>query len=326
MDGPTASFRLGTSATGSGPGWPSPSTATLSIVLSAEPCPFPSTTTYFVYGGPNVLYTRSGTTDTDYVYAAGLLVLRKSGADVRYVHQDHLGNVRLVTPQGVELSQHATEQRQLRGISLENMHEALGTGARCFNPLHNSRASDISIQEMQTPVRFGGRYLVVTQDLFTRRVMTAYPSSRIPVIHPLEHLVRGVLGMKIRCDKSLPAIYIDFRDGETYRETVEEDCDLVIGPSNDLIGLRVWISRIRHEFPQSDVMEVTYLCRREGWTVEMQETTPVLSVTFRKDVVAKRYVPWVAMVDVSDAGRIVGIEIVLTGDTNGEVQLGWLCP
>jgi len=56
-----------------------------------------STTTYFVYGGPDVLYTRSGTTDTDYVYAAGLLVLRKSGADVRYVHQDHLGNVRLVT-------------------------------------------------------------------------------------------------------------------------------------------------------------------------------------------------------------------------------------
>ncbi len=56
-----------------------------------------STTTYSVYGGPNVLYTLSGKTATDYVYASGLLVLRKSGSSVRSYHADHLGNVRLVT-------------------------------------------------------------------------------------------------------------------------------------------------------------------------------------------------------------------------------------
>jgi RHS repeat-associated protein len=57
------------------------------------------TTTYFVYSGLSLIYTKVGTTVTKYVYASGLLVARLSTATptVAYFHQDPLGSTRAVT-------------------------------------------------------------------------------------------------------------------------------------------------------------------------------------------------------------------------------------
>jgi len=71
-------------------------------VRSTEPSGSSTLTTYYMYGGGNVLFTYAGTSPstmayTLYVYAAGLLVFRMSPWAVKFYHQDHLGNVRLVT-------------------------------------------------------------------------------------------------------------------------------------------------------------------------------------------------------------------------------------
>jgi len=56
-----------------------------------------STTTYFVYSGLSLIYTKVGTTETKFVYASGLLVTRLVGTTASYYHQDHLGSTRAVT-------------------------------------------------------------------------------------------------------------------------------------------------------------------------------------------------------------------------------------
>jgi len=70
-------------------------------VKSTEPSGSKTLTTYFVFSGDEVLFTKRvvGTTvtKTSYVYAAGLLVASVTGTTKAYFHQDHLGNTRLVT-------------------------------------------------------------------------------------------------------------------------------------------------------------------------------------------------------------------------------------
>jgi len=53
------------------------------------------TTNVYVYSGLSVLYETNPA--TSYVYAAGLRLARIQGSTTEYYHNDHLGNVRLVT-------------------------------------------------------------------------------------------------------------------------------------------------------------------------------------------------------------------------------------
>jgi RHS repeat-associated protein len=54
-------------------------------------------TTTYVYAGINVIYEATLTESTDYLYANGMRIAKKTGATVKYFHSDHLGSTRLVT-------------------------------------------------------------------------------------------------------------------------------------------------------------------------------------------------------------------------------------
>ena len=56
-----------------------------------------STVTYYAYLRTETLYEKSGTAQTDYVFAAGLRIARVSGTTTSYYHTDSLGSTRLVT-------------------------------------------------------------------------------------------------------------------------------------------------------------------------------------------------------------------------------------
>jgi len=61
----------------------------------------PSATSYFMYAGRKMLYSKVGTTESAFIYAGDILLLRKEGTgstpEARYYHSDFSGNVRLVT-------------------------------------------------------------------------------------------------------------------------------------------------------------------------------------------------------------------------------------
>jgi len=54
-------------------------------------------TTTYVYAGINVIHEVTSTESTDYLYANGMRIAKKTGATVKYFHSDHLGSTRLVT-------------------------------------------------------------------------------------------------------------------------------------------------------------------------------------------------------------------------------------
>jgi len=54
-------------------------------------------TTTYVYAGINVIYETTSSESTDYLYANGMRIAKKTGATVKYFHSDHLGSTRLVT-------------------------------------------------------------------------------------------------------------------------------------------------------------------------------------------------------------------------------------
>ena len=54
-------------------------------------------TTTYIYAGINVIYEKTPTESTDYLYANGMRIAKKTGATVKYFHSDHLGSTRLVT-------------------------------------------------------------------------------------------------------------------------------------------------------------------------------------------------------------------------------------
>ena len=54
-------------------------------------------TTTYIYSGINVIYETTSTESTDYLYANGMRIAKKTGATVKYFHSDHLGSTRLVT-------------------------------------------------------------------------------------------------------------------------------------------------------------------------------------------------------------------------------------
>ena len=59
----------------------------------------PSATSYFMYAGGKMLYSKVGSTETAYVYVGDKLLLKREGTmDPRYYHQDvSPGSVRLIT-------------------------------------------------------------------------------------------------------------------------------------------------------------------------------------------------------------------------------------
>lgn len=131
--------------------------------------------------------------------------------------------------------------------------------------------------------------------------------------------------MKIRCDLSLPALYFAL-DGETRSwQSVEEECDLIVDQANELVALRIRLTHIVKEFPEATLTQLTRLCVQEGWSLERGLGEPSLYVELRRNAVLHRVVSWVATVDLDSAKTVVGFELVLTGDTDGEIQVGWLC-
>lgn len=62
-------------------------------------------TVFYAYGGTETLYElRPGTSSSDFIRAAGMLVARVAGTAVNYFHTDHLGSTRLVTSSTVLFS------------------------------------------------------------------------------------------------------------------------------------------------------------------------------------------------------------------------------
>src|SRR2546423_1568589 len=59
----------------------------------------PSATSYFMYSGSKMLYSKVGVTETAYIYLGDRLLVRKEGTgttpEARYYHQDLSTNVRL---------------------------------------------------------------------------------------------------------------------------------------------------------------------------------------------------------------------------------------
>jgi len=54
-------------------------------------------TTTYIYAGINVIHEATSSESTDYLYANGMRIAKKTGATVKYFHSDHLGSTRLVT-------------------------------------------------------------------------------------------------------------------------------------------------------------------------------------------------------------------------------------
>ena len=54
-------------------------------------------TTTYIYAGINVIHEVTSSESTDYLYANGMRIAKKTGATVKYFHSDHLGSTRLVT-------------------------------------------------------------------------------------------------------------------------------------------------------------------------------------------------------------------------------------
>ena len=54
-------------------------------------------TTTYIYAGINVIHEETSTESTDYLYANGMRIAKKTGSAVKYFHSDHLGSTRLVT-------------------------------------------------------------------------------------------------------------------------------------------------------------------------------------------------------------------------------------
>lgn len=151
-------------------------------------------------------------------------------------------------------------------------------------------------------------------------------------------LVGGILVARFECDQKLPAFYLRFTEEIRIHHSVDEDCTLIVDPGGDLVGLDVSLSDYSEEFPNVPLSRATQFCAGDGWLCRAQapsppplanssetRSSPLLSKEFRKPNNEARRVPCVVTLDVDQEGTILGLECVLTGNTDGVVRFDWLC-
>ena len=103
-------------------------------------------TTTYIYAGINVIHEATSSESTDYLYANGMRIAKKTGATVKYFHSDHLGSTRLVTdssgqptfesdykPFGEEANATGTEKYTFTGQFIEAEIGLYYFGARWYD-------------------------------------------------------------------------------------------------------------------------------------------------------------------------------------------------
>lgn len=151
-------------------------------------------------------------------------------------------------------------------------------------------------------------------------------------------VVGGLLVMTVRCDLSIPAVYFRFSQEEVH-SSVEEDSELLIEDSGDLIAIRVYLAGIFEDFPELSPGTTARLCLDNGWTLaspsSRSEILPSsgsdagklhsVSRQLRKGKTTSRRLIWPVIVDLDRNGEIIGFELLLEGNTDGPVRVDWLC-
>src|SRR5438093_11621433 len=129
--------------------------------------------------------------------------------------------------------------------------------------------------------------------------------------------------MKISCDQSLPALYLRLRESATAHTTVSEECQLIIDPNSELVALTIGLREIRKEFPQTPIDTLIRYCRAQNWVLARDSSS--LYVEFRRPLPGGRSLRWVVDLAVDKEGVTLGLDVDLSGHTDGTVHLQRLC-
>jgi hypothetical protein len=129
--------------------------------------------------------------------------------------------------------------------------------------------------------------------------------------------------MKVYCDLSLPALFVDIVEGARIHTTLQEECVLLVDPNGELIGLKIALSETLRVFPLTPLDRIVQYCLGEAWAVE--RAPPLLHLQFRPGRPGGRTLSWEVHLAADSEGAIVGLDLDLSGNTDGEIGLKWLC-
>ena len=145
--------------------------------------------------------------------------------------------------------------------------------------------------------------------------------------------------MRVECDLSIPAAYFRLTGTKVHSST-EEDSELTLAKaSGDLVAIRVFLDSIFDEFPRISVQDAVRYCTKDGWRLDPphgeQKRLPTwgrdaselwsISIQLRSLEGPSRVLVWPVIVDLDAKGTIAGFELLLTGNTDGPVEIRRLC-
>jgi len=119
--------------------------------------------------------------------------------------------------------------------------------------------------------------------------------------------------MKIRFDRTVRVLYIEFERGE-YGFSVEEKAEILHSETGRLSALLVRLRGVKEEFPDVKMDHIASECAASGWRLSDVDGEPFIFYEFKPLRTPALKIDWDANVDVdSTRKKIIGIEIDLNG-------------